>query len=258
MFSMSIYLKGLGVAILAAVSTWGLSVYKENVAIVDSLWSVMFILTACVYAAETTRPLEPRAMLVLSLVVIWGLRLSIYITWRNWGNGEDPRYKAIRARNQPHFALKSLYLVFVLQALLVWTISLPLLGSILSTRALGATDVAGSLLWLLGLVFEAGGDWQLAEFAADPANKGGVMDRGLWRYTRHPNYFGDFCVWWGLYLIAVGAGAWWSVVGPLIMSLLLMRVSGVALLERDIGKRRAGYAGYVRRTNAFFPWAPKS
>lgn len=257
MFSMGIYLLGLGVAVLAAIGTWGLSLYKKNVAIVDSLWSLMFILTACVYGATAARPLGSRALLVLALVAIWGLRLSIHITWRNWGHSEDLRYQAIRARHQPHFALKSLYLVFVLQALLAWIISLPLLGSILSARELGAVDGAGSLLWLLGLVFEAGGDWQLARFTADPANRGRVMDRGLWRYTRHPNYFGDFCVWWGLYLIALSAGAWWSIGGPLIMSLLLMRVSGVALLERNIGRRRPGYSDYTRRTAAFFPWFPK-
>lgn len=254
---MSIYLSGLALVTLAAIGAWTLSVYLKNVSIVDSLWSVMFILAACVYAAAAARPLDSRAALVLALVAIWGLRLSIYITWRNWGHGEDPRYQAIRARNQPHFALKSLYLVFLLQALLAWIISLPLLGSLLSERALGALDAAGAMLWLLGLAFEAGGDWQLARFKADPSNKGRVMDRGFWRYTRHPNYFGDFCVWWGLYLIALSAGAWWSIVGPLIMSLLLMRVSGVTLLEKDIGKRRPEYADYVRRTNAFFPGMPK-
>jgi steroid 5-alpha reductase family enzyme len=257
MFSMSTYLSGLAVATLAAVCVWVFCLRRKNVAIVDSLWSLMFILTACAYAAAAPRPLEPRAILVLALVVIWGLRLSIYITWRNWGHGEDRRYQAIRARNQPHFDLKSLYLVFVFQAVLAWIVSLPLLGSILSERALGAVDAAGSLLWVLGLVFEAGGDWQLARFTADPANKGRVMDKGLWRYTRHPNYFGDFCVWWGFYLIALAAGAWWSIIAPLTMSLLLLRVSGVTLLERNIGKRRPGYADYMRRTSAFFPGIPK-
>jgi steroid 5-alpha reductase family enzyme len=118
-------------------------------------------------------------------------------------------------------------------------------------------DVAGAALWAIGLVFEAGGDWQLARFKADPANRGKVMDRGFWRLTRHPNYFGDFCVWWGFYLIAASAGAWWSLPGPLLMSFLLLRVSGVALLEKDIGARRPQYADYVARTNAFFPWLPR-
>jgi len=112
-------------------------------------------------------------------------------------------------------------------------------------------------VWAVGLVFEAGGDWQLARFKRDPANAGRVMDRGLWRYTRHPNYFGDFCVWWGFFLIALAGGAWWSVAGPLIMSFLLLRFSGVTLLEKDIGERRPAYAEYVRRTNAFFPGRPR-
>jgi steroid 5-alpha reductase family enzyme len=256
-FSLGIYLQGLSVAILAAACTWAVSVYRKNVAVVDSVWSLMFVLMACVYVAADPLPMPKRAWLVLTLVAVWALRLSLYITWRNWGHGEDPRYQAIRARNQPNFAFKSLYLVFVLQALLAWLISLPLLGASLSGRALGLLDAAGALLWFIGIVFEAGGDWQLARFAANNSNKGRVMDQGFWRYTRHPNYFGDFCVWWGLYLLALSAGAWWSIVGPLLMSLLLMRVSGVTLLERDIGKRRPGYAEYARRTPAFFPWLPK-
>jgi steroid 5-alpha reductase family enzyme len=113
------------------------------------------------------------------------------------------------------------------------------------------------LLWLVGFVFEAGGDWQLARFQANPANAGKVMDRGLWRYTRHPNYFGDCCIWWGFFAFALSAGAWWSVLSPILMSLLLLRVSGVALLEKDIGERRPQYADYIRRTPAFFPWRPK-
>jgi steroid 5-alpha reductase family enzyme len=198
-----------------------------------------------------------RAVLTLALVTMWALRLSIYITWRNWGHGEDRRYQAIRRRNEPHFTVKSLYLVFGLQVVLAWAISLPLLGAILSPVPLGIFDVLGASLWLVGMCFEAGGDWQLARFKADPANAGQVMDRGLWRFTRHPNYFGEFCIWWSFYLLAVGGGALWSIPGPLLMSLLLMRISGVTLLEKDIGERRPGYAEYVRRTNAFFPRQPR-
>jgi steroid 5-alpha reductase family enzyme len=257
-FSLSIYLHGLAALVLAAAGAWAISVYREDVSIVDSLWSLMFVLAGGVYASSATPPIGVRAWLVLVLVVTWALRLSTYITIRNWGHGEDPRYQAIRARNQPNFALKSLYLVFMLQALLAWLISLPLLAAALGGGGLGLLDFAGIALWLIGIVFEAGGDWQLARFTAAADNKGRVMDRGFWRFTRHPNYFGDFCVWWGLYLFALSAGAWWSIVGPLLMSFLLMRVSGVTLLERDIGKRRPGYAEYARRTSAFFPWFPKA
>jgi steroid 5-alpha reductase family enzyme len=255
MFSLSIYLQGLIVAV-AGFGTWLFSLCKHDVSIVDSLWSVMFMLLAFSDAARAGA-VGSRATLILVLVTVWALRLSIYITWRNWGHGEDRRYQAIRARNEPGFAVKSLYLVFGLQALLAWIISLPLHGAILSDGALGWGDAAGVALWLLGFVFEAGGDWQLARFKANPANQGQVLDRGLWRLTRHPNYFGDFAMWWGFYVIAVAGGAWWSFLGPLVMSTLLMRVSGVTLLEKDIGERRPQYADCIRRTNKFFPGPPK-
>jgi steroid 5-alpha reductase family enzyme len=196
--------------------------------------------------------------LLFVLVLIWSLRLAIYITARNWGHAEDRRYQAIRARNQPNFTISSVYRVFVFQAVLAWVISLPLLGAVTGDRPYGLLDQLGLLLWAVGFTFEAVGDWQLARFKRDPANAGKVMDRGFWRYTRHPNYFGDFCVWWGFYLIALSAGAWWSVIGPILMSVLLLRVSGVTLLEQDIGERRPAYADYVRRTNAFFPGPRKS
>jgi steroid 5-alpha reductase family enzyme len=251
-----VFFSALGVLALAALLTWILSVYKGNVAIVDSLWSLMFLMAGYTYA-YLLPVAGPRRNLALLLVSIWGLRLAIHITWRNWGHGEDRRYQEIRARNEPNFAFKSVYLVFLLQAVLASIISLPLLGAVASTSALNVLDYCGALVWLVGFVFEAGGDWQLSRFKADPANKDKVMDRGFWGLTRHPNYFGDFCVWWGLYLIALAAGAWWSVLGPILMSVLLMRVSGVTLLEKDIGERRPKYADYVRRTNAFFPGPPR-
>lgn len=252
MFSASIYLQGLLVVVAAGALTWLLSLYKRDVSIVDSLWPLLFVLlgASSVLASGFQGPRTP---LILCLLIVWGLRLSVYITWRNSGHGEDRRYQAIRARNEPNFAVKSLYLVFVLQAFLAWAISLPVHAAVLSHRPLGGLDALGAALWLVGFVFEAGGDWQLARFKADPGNRGKVMDRGFWRYTRHPNYFGDFCVWWGFYLIAAGGGGWWSFPGPVLMSVLLMRVSGVTLLEQDIGERRPQYADYVRRTNAFFP-----
>jgi len=256
MFSFVIYMQGLAVLAAAALCTWVFSLWRRNVAIIDSLWSLMFVLAAFTYAHAASRT-GPRAILALVLVSVWALRLSLYITWRNWGHGEDRRYQAIRARNEPHFPIKSLYLVFGLQALLAWVISLPLLGAVLSPGPLGVLDWVGALLWMVGFAFEAGGDWQLARFKSAPTHRGKVMDQGLWRFTRHPNYFGDFCIWWGLYLLAVSAGAWWSVAGPALMSLLLMRVSGVTLLEKDIGERRPQYAEYMRRTNAFFPGKPK-
>jgi steroid 5-alpha reductase family enzyme len=252
-----LWLVALPVLLVAGAITWGLSVPRRNVTIVDTLWPLLFVFAAASYVVATPGG-GARATLLLVMVSAWGLRLAGYLAWRNRGHAEDRRYQAIRRRNEPNFTLKSLYLIFGFQAVLAWVISLPLAGGIAGTSPLGWLDALGVALWAVGMVFEAGGDWQLARFKADPANSGRVMDRGLWRYTRHPNYFGDFCVWWGFYLIALSAGAWWTVPGPLIMSFLLMRFSGVTLLEKDIGERRPAYADYVRRTNTFFPGPPRS
>jgi len=256
MTELTVWFTALPALLAAAALTWVVSVARRNVTIVDTLWSLLFVLAAAMYAWAAAPPTR-RAWLVLAMVGAWGLRLAVYLAWRNWGHEEDHRYRAIRLRNEPNFALKSLWLIFGFQALLAWLISLPLAGAISGDAPLGPLDVLGVALWAVGLFFEAVGDWQLARFKADPHNAGRVMDRGLWRYTRHPNYFGDFCVWWGLYVVAASAGAWWSIVGPLVMSFLLLRFSGVTLLESDIGARRPAYAEYVRRTNTFFPGPPR-
>ena len=245
-------LTSLAVILAVGVVAWLISLRIRDVSIVDSLWSLFFVIAAAVFA-YASQPLSDRAILVLVLVTVWALRLSVYITVRNRGGGEDYRYRTIRANNEPGFAFKSLYLVFGLQGVLAWVVALPLLAAISASEPLGVLDAMAAALWLLGFVFEAGGDWQLARFKRDPSNKDRVMDRGLWRYTRHPNYFGDFCIWWAFFLFALAAGGWWSIVSPLVMSLLLLKVSGVAMLENTIAERRPGYADYVRRTNAFFP-----
>lgn len=255
MIDTSAALLSLGGILAAGTLTWVVSLARRDVSIVDSLWSLMFLLAAVIYLV-TAPERSAGAWLIVALVALWALRLAAYITWRNWGEGEDRRYQAIRARNQPHFAVKSLLIVFALQGVLAWIISLPLLVAIHAGPPLGALALLAAGVWLLGMGFEAGGDWQLARFKADPANRGKVLDTGLWRYTRHPNYFGDFCVWWGLFLVALAGGGWWSVAGPLLMSIMLLKVSGVALLEKDIGERRPAYRDYVRRTNAFFPGPP--
>jgi len=255
MFDFNIWLDGLAVIAVFAAVGWLLSLPLRNVSIVDSMWSLMFLLAALTYTSAQASP-GPRAWLVITLVGLWSIRLAAYITWRNRGHAEDFRYQEIRANNDPGFAFKSLYIVFGLQAGLAWMISLPLLAAINSIAPLGWLDLAGAALWLVGIVFEAGCDWQLVRFKADPTNRGKVLDTGLWRYTRHPNYFGAFCVWWGLFLVALAGGGWWSVAGPLLMSIMLLKVSGVALLEKDIGERRPAYRDYVRRTNAFFPGPP--
>ena len=256
MFDFTSFLSGLAVILILAFAAWGSSLPRRDVSIVDSIWPLFFLAAAVTYAL-TAPHAGPRATLVLVLAAVWAIRLAAYLTWRNWGEPEDRRYRAIRSHYEPYFALKSLYLIFGLQGALAWIISLPLLAAIAAPTHFGLLDLAGVGLWTLGFGFESIADWQLARFKAIPANHGRVMAQGLWRYTRHPNYFGDFCVWWGFYLLASAAGGWWSIIGPLLMSLLLLKVSGVALLERDIGERRPAYRDYVRRTNAFFPGPPK-
>jgi len=256
MFDLNSILVGFVVVVTVAFATWCVSLLKRDVSIVDSVWPLLFLAAAATYAETVPQP-GPRTTLVLVLVGIWALRLAGYLTWRNWGEPEDRRYQKIRRRNEPHFALKSLYLIFGLQGTLAWIISLPLLAAIAAQGDMTGLDYAGVALWGVGFGFESVADWQLARFKSVPANRGRVMDRGLWRYTRHPNYFGDCCTWWGFYLIAFAAGGWWSFVGPVLMSFLLLRVSGVALLEKDIGERRPAYRDYMRRTNAFFPGPPQ-
>jgi steroid 5-alpha reductase family enzyme len=252
MLDAAIYLSTLALLLLAGTTAWLFSYARQNVNIVDSLWAIFFLLAALTMAELAPQP-GPRAILIVVLVAVWATRLSGYLTWRNWGKPEDHRYQEIRRRNQPGFAFKSLYLVFGLQAVLAWIIAAPLAAGITGQAPLGLLDVAGVSLWLFGFLFETIGDWQLARFKANPDNQGKVMDRGLWRYTRHPNYFGEACLWWGYWLIAAAAGGWWTVFAPLLMSVLLLKVSGVALLEKDIGERRPAYRDYINRTNAFFP-----
>jgi steroid 5-alpha reductase family enzyme len=256
MFDSNSFLTGFVVILTLAFATWCVSLLKRDVSIVDSMWPLFFLAAALSYAATVPQP-GSRTPLVLAAVGVWAIRLSGYLTWRNWGQPEDRRYQKIRRYNEPHFGLKSLYLIFGLQAALAWIISLPLLAALAGPRALNVLDYAGTILWTLGFAFESIADWQLARFKNVPANCDQVMDQGLWRYTRHPNYFGDCCIWWGFYLIALAAGGWWSLVGPILMSFLLLRVSGVTMLERDIGKRRPSYRDYMLRTNAFVPGPPR-
>lgn len=254
--SVSPFIASFVIILAVGVLAWLFSVVRRDVSIVDSLWSLFFLLVAGVIAAETL-PLSQRGILVLALVALWSLRLSIFITARNWGEPEDYRYQTIRANNEPGFAVKSLFIVFGLQGALAWIIAMPLLPAITSTAPLGAFDAVAALLWLVGFVFEAGGDYQLSRFKRDARNAGRVLNTGLWRFTRHPNYFGDFCIWWAFYLFAVSAGGWWSIVSPLLMTFLLLKVSGVAMLESTIKERRPEYAEYIQRTNAFIP-GPRS
>jgi steroid 5-alpha reductase family enzyme len=248
---------GLVLALLTVL--WAVSLVLRDASIVDVFWGTGFVFVAWTAYALADGS-QDRALLLALLVTAWGLRLTAHLAHRNLGKGEDYRYAEMRRRHGDAWPLRSLFVVFWLQGALIWVVSLPVQVAMAdpTPAGLGPLDWVGTAVWAVGLTFEAVGDWQLSRFKADPANRGKVMDRGLWRYTRHPNYFGDFCVWWGIWLVALAAGStWWTVVGPTVMSVLLIRVSGVALLERSLSRRREGYADYVARTSAFFPRPPR-
>lgn len=254
-----IYLLGLFAVVTYMTAIWLVSVRIRDASIVDFCWGVGFILVAAVYALLSNGdPL--RKGLILTLVTIWGARLSIHIFLRNRGHGEDFRYQVFRRAAGDKFWWVSFFQVFLLQGVILWIVSAPLLAAQHSVQPLAFTifDMLGVVVWAVGFYFEAVGDWQLWRFKADPANAGKLLTTGLWAYTRHPNYFGDAAVWWGFFLIAVSVpNGILTFFGPLLMTFLLMRVSGVALLERSMRKRKPDYEAYMRRTSAFFPRPPR-
>jgi steroid 5-alpha reductase family enzyme len=240
------------------VGLWLISIRLGDVSIVDPAWGLAFVLVAIV-AAVVGDGDPGRRWLLLGLTAVWGLRLGGHLLIRKLHEpGEDRRYASMRAREGAAFVPWSLVWIFGLQGLLVLIVSLPLQVAAGGSRGLTWLVFPGGALWAVGFGFESVGDEQLRRFKARADSSGRVMDTGLWRYTRHPNYFGDVCVWWGLWLVALTAGGtWWTAIGPLVMTVLLVRVSGAALLERDIGDRRPNYADYIRRTSAFVPRPPK-
>jgi steroid 5-alpha reductase family enzyme len=234
---------------------WLLSLALRDASIVDIFWGLGFVLVAWVSALMNDGS-TAREVLVRALVTIWGVRLAIHLLLRNAGKGEDPRYRAMRRRWGPRFPVVSLLTVFGLQGLLLFVVSLPVQIAINSRvpDAVRWTDILGAAVWVVGFGFEGIGDSQLTAFKADPHNAGKVMDQGLWRYTRHPNYFGDAVAWWGLGVITLSVPEHqWALLGPVVMTVLLLRVSGVPLLERRMKRTRPGYSDYASRTSAFFP-----
>jgi steroid 5-alpha reductase family enzyme len=242
------------------ICVWAASLPLRDASIVDTFWGLGFVVIGWVCVAFGHGNHDRRLLLAV-LVSVWGLRLATHITRRNHGKREDPRYAAMRERDGARFWLTSLYRVFLVQALTLWLISLPLQagGSLGAHHGLGVIDAVGAVVWLIGFLFEAVGDFQLDGFKAEPSSRGAVMDRGLWRYTRHPNYFGDATLWWGLGVVALGAGvgALWGLAGSALDTLILTRVSGKPILEKDIEQRRPGYRAYIERTSGFFPLPPR-
>ena len=245
----------LAVAILMAVTAF-VGRRQGRVSVVDTAWGLGFVVVALVAAVVGDGPLW-RRLLVLVLVAVWGGRLARHMHARNQGKGEDPRYEAMLADQPGDPFLVAIRKVYLVQGVAVWFVSLPLQVSAASGDGLVVVAVLGAAVWLLGVVFEAVGDAQLARFKADARNKGTIMDRGLWGWTRHPNYFGDSAVWWGLYLVA--ASAWpgvLTVLSPVVMTYFLVFATGARLLEKEMSKR-PGYPEYQQRTSYFIPRPPK-
>jgi len=238
---------------------WLVSLRLRDSSVVDGFWGGGFVIATWFYFAQTPDGSEPRRWLIAALVTVWGLRLSTYILRRNWGKGEDPRYAKWREEAGTAWWWRSFFKVFLLQGILMWVISLPLLAAQVSATPARLTVLDGlaSLLWGIGFFFEALGDWQLARFKADPANRGKVLSSGVWRYSRHPNYFGEAAMWWGYFLVAAAAGGWWTIFSPILMTLLLLRVSGVTMLERNLKEAKPQYREYIESTSEFVPWFPK-
>jgi steroid 5-alpha reductase family enzyme len=255
---LQLYLFAFAAIMFIMVLLWLVSIKIKNVSIVDLFWGFGFVVASAVYFIGSAG-FDTRKVLLMTMVTIWGLRLSIYLSWRNLGKGEDFRYRKFRKDfGEDRYWWYSFFSVFLLQGFLMWLISAPLLGAqYYAGIELGPLDFIGIAIWAIGLFFESVGDMQLARFKADTANKGNVLDTGLWHYTRHPNYFGDAAVWTGYGLICLSTGSYWPVLGSVLMIALIIKVSGVALLEKTLNTTKPGYSEYVRKTSAFIPWFPR-
>lgn len=245
--------------LLMMLGTWLLSLRLKDASIVDICWGLGFVLIAW-RTAFLSEGYDPRRFLLLALTTVWGLRLSVHLFQRKAGQGEDARYADMRRKREKTFWWWSLFGVFMLQALILWIISLPVqVGQISSSPAqMTLWDRLGFGTWLIGFLFEAVSDAQLARFKANPANRGKVMRRGLWAWSRHPNYFGESLMWWGIFLIALSTpGSGWTVVSPILITFLLLKVSGVTLLDQAMLEKRPEYRDYMETTSAFIPWLPR-
>ncbi len=238
---------------------WIWSVWITNASIVDIFWGAGFVVVNMFYVFHHEK-MEPRNILVSVLVLIWGLRLTLYLAYRNIGKGEDYRYQEFRKNyGEKRYWWFSYFQVFLLQGGLILIVSLPLFGVHYSGSSVPLfwLDYMAILTWAIGFIFEAGGDFQLYRFKKNQKNKGKVLTTGLWKFTRHPNYFGDTLVWWSYGLFSIAAGGYWQIIGAIFMTLLIVKVSGVALLEKTLKNTKPKYKEYVEKTNSFFPWFPK-
>jgi steroid 5-alpha reductase family enzyme len=246
---------GLMVSVAAFSLLWGLSLVLRDASVVDIFWGLGFVLVGGYYLITTDPDSGLRGWLVMALVALWAIRLALHIGLRNIGAGEDFRYRTWREQSGRWFWLVSFFKVFLLQALVLWVVSSPLLlAQLPGPRAgLSVLDLIGISLFVVGFLFEAIADRQLRRFKSDPNNSGKILRTGLWSRSRHPNYFGEAVLWWGLGLLAVPTGGWLALVGPTMITFLLVKISGVAMLDAALVERRPGYAEYIATTPAFVP-----
>jgi len=250
----------LGILILGLMTLlWLVSLRLKNSSIVDIFWGTGFVIVTWIAFLLTPDGFVQRKLLLNSLVTIWGLRLSLHILTRNWGKPEDFRYQTWRKKAGASWWWRSFFKVFLLQGVILWIVASPLLAAQIRPQPDHLTwiDFMAIPIWLIGFSFEAVGDWQLQRFKANPLNNNQVLRTGVWRFTRHPNYFGDATQWWSYYLFSLAAGGWWTIYSPTLMTLLLLRVSGVTLLEQTLKEEKPGYREYMETTSEFFPWFPR-
>lgn len=256
---MTLFLQASSVILVLVTLLWIWSVVIKNASIVDLFWGFGFVVVNTFYAFMSGE-LNSRKILILVLLSIWGLRLAIFLAWRNIGKGEDFRYQEFRRNYGPkRYWWFSFFQTFLLQGVLMMIVSLPLLviNSSADSGDLKLLDYLGIAVWLIGFAFESGGDFQLSRFKKNKANKGKVLNTGFWKYTRHPNYFGDSAVWWAYAIFSIAAGGYWQIVGSIVMTLLIIKISGVAMLEKTLNETKPQYKEYIQKTNSFFPWFPK-
>ena len=255
----TVLLQGFLLLISLLTLLWIVSVIIKDASIVDIFWGMTFVVTNSYYFFATT-DFYTRKMILLVLVTVWGLRLSLFLASRNIGKGEDFRYQEFRKKYGPdRYWWFSFFQVYLLQGVLSILVSITLLGTQFNTQNsdLNWLDILGIIVWLIGFVFESGGDYQLTKFKKNPDNKGKVLNTGFWKYTRHPNYFGDSAVWWAYAIFSIAAGSYWTIIGSILMTALIIKVSGVALLEKSLKDKKPEYMEYIKKTNSFLPWFPK-
>ena len=246
-----IFLNALFINLLFAYFGWLLSLKKNNVTHVDTMWSLFFVLNALYF--YSVFPASLRSSLIILLVLFWGVRLAIYLTYRNWGKPEDTRYLKIRQNNEPHFRYKSAYIIFGFQAILAWIVGSILFIAIENNHPITWLDNLGFIVTLFGIAYESIADYQLMQFKNDMKNRGKLLQSGLWKLSRHPNYFGEILVWWGFFITTLTTGFHYNLIAPLLMTFLILRFSGVTLLEANLTSKFDEYDNYQKKVNTIIP-----